>query len=124
MTSASVPQRIIDTGEYVYILTSTRLYVLRTDSLHTLIDTLDGGNLVVAKSGFGLLEKKRLRWFDKRVACSEASCPRIRFAGSIALLKAWSWRPASAGPPSAAHRPGGNELGPGASGGGPPLPSR
>ena len=61
----SVPQRIIDTGEYVYILTSTRLYVLRTDSLHALIDTLDGGNLVVAKSGFGLLEKKRLRWFDK-----------------------------------------------------------
>ena len=61
----SVPQRIIDTGEYVYILTATRLYVLRADSLHALIDTLDGGNLVVAKSGFGLLEKKRLRWFNK-----------------------------------------------------------
>jgi hypothetical protein len=43
----------------------TRLYVLRTDSLHALIDTLDCGNLIVTKSGFGLLEKKRLRWFDK-----------------------------------------------------------
>jgi hypothetical protein len=61
----SVPQGIVDTGEYIYILTGTRLYVLRADSLHALIDTLDGGNLVVAKSGFGLLEKKRLRWFNK-----------------------------------------------------------
>jgi DnaJ domain len=62
----SVPQRIIDTGEYVYILTGTRLYVLRTDSLHALIDTLDSGNLVIAKSGFGLLEKKRFRWFNNQ----------------------------------------------------------
>jgi hypothetical protein len=61
----SVPQRIVDTGEYVYILTATRLYVLRADSLHALVDTLDGGNLVVAKSGFGLLETKRFRWFNK-----------------------------------------------------------
>jgi DnaJ domain len=61
----SVPQGIVDTGEYIYILTGTRLYVLRADSLHALIDTLDGGNLVIAKSGFGLLEKKRLRWFNK-----------------------------------------------------------
>ena len=60
-----MPQGIIDTGEYVYILTGTRLYVLRADSLHALIDTLDSGNLVIAKSGFGLLEKKRFRWFDK-----------------------------------------------------------
>ena len=61
----SVPRRIIDTGEYVYILTGTRLYVLRADSLHALIDTLDSGNLVIAKSSFGLLEKKRFRWFNK-----------------------------------------------------------
>jgi hypothetical protein len=61
----SVPRRIIDTGEYVYILTGTRLYVLRADSLHALIDTLDSGNFVIAKRGFGLLEKKRFRWFDK-----------------------------------------------------------
>ena len=59
------PKRIIDTGEYLYILTHTRLYVLRDDSLHALVDTLDSGELVLAKSGFGLLEKKRLRWFSK-----------------------------------------------------------
>ncbi len=61
----SPPKRIIDTGEYLYILTDTRLYVLRDDSLHALIDTLDGGELVLAKGGFGLLERKRLRWFSK-----------------------------------------------------------
>ena len=36
----SVPQGIVDTGEFIYILTGTRLYVLRADSLHALIDTL------------------------------------------------------------------------------------
>src|SRR5208282_2586021 len=50
----SVPERIMDTGEYLYILTGTRLYVLRGDSLHGLIDTLEAGNLVIAQSGFGL----------------------------------------------------------------------
>jgi hypothetical protein len=64
MTSA-VCHKGSSTGEFIHILTGTGLYVLRADSLHALIDTLDGGNLVIAKSGFGLLEKKRLRWFNK-----------------------------------------------------------
>ena len=59
----SVPRRIADTGDYLYLLTDTRLYVLRDDELHALIDTFDGGDLVVAQTGFGLVEKKRLRWF-------------------------------------------------------------
>ena len=59
----SVPRRIIDTGDYLYLLTDTRLYVLRDDALHALVDTFDGGDLVVAQTGFGLLEKKRFRWF-------------------------------------------------------------
>lgn len=59
----SVPRRIVDTGDYLYILTDTRLYVLRDDSLHTIIDVFDGGDLIVAQTGFGLLEKKRFRWF-------------------------------------------------------------
>ena len=59
----SLPRRIVDTGDYLYLLTSTRLYVLQGGALHALIDTFDGGELVVAQTGFGLLEKKRLRWF-------------------------------------------------------------
>jgi DnaJ domain len=61
----SVAERIMDAGEYVYILTGTRLYVLRDDSLCGLIDTFESGNLVIAQSGFGLLENKRVRWFRK-----------------------------------------------------------
>jgi len=61
----SVPRRIVDTGSYLYLLTDTRLYVLRDDVLHALVDTGDGGDLVVAQTGFGLLEKKRLRWFSE-----------------------------------------------------------
>ncbi len=59
----SVPRRIVDTGDYLYLLTDTRLYVLHGDALHALVDTFDGGDLVVAQTAFGLLEKKRLRWF-------------------------------------------------------------
>ena len=59
----SVPHRIVDTGDYLYLLTGTRLYVLHDDALHALVDTFDGGDLVVAQTAFGLLEKKRLRWF-------------------------------------------------------------
>ncbi len=59
----SVPRRIVDTGDYLYLLTDTRLYVLREDALHALVDTSDGGDLIVAQTAFGLLEKKRLRWF-------------------------------------------------------------
>jgi len=59
----SVPRRIIDTGDYLYMLTDTRLYVLRDDALHTIVDITEDEDLVVAQTGFGLLEKKRLRWF-------------------------------------------------------------
>lgn len=37
--------------------------MLRDDALHALVDTFDRGDLVVAETGFGLLEKNRLRWF-------------------------------------------------------------
>lgn len=59
----SVPRQIIDTGDYLYMLTDTRLYVLRDNALCALLDTFEAGSLVVAQTGFGLLQKKRLRWF-------------------------------------------------------------
>ena len=57
------PERIIDTGEFLYILTQHALYVLRHGSLEAIVDLLDGGRLVMAGNGFGMLETKRLRWF-------------------------------------------------------------
>ncbi len=61
----SVPKKIIDTGDYLYLLTDTRLYVLQDDSLYALIDTYDSGELIMTQTGFGLLEKKRLQWFNE-----------------------------------------------------------
>jgi hypothetical protein len=57
------PRRIIDTGAFLYILTDPALYVLRDGSFEKIIDLHDGGELVMAQNGFGLLESKRLRWF-------------------------------------------------------------
>ena len=76
----SVPRRIVDTGDYLYLLTDTRLYVLRNDALHALVDTFDSGDLVVAQTGFGLLEKKLFRWFreDGRYVGSIVSKAPIR----------------------------------------------
>ena len=59
----SVPRRIIDTGDYLYLLTDTRLYILSDDKLVALKDTFSAGDLVVAQTGFGLMENKRFRWF-------------------------------------------------------------
>lgn len=61
----AVPRKIIDTGDYLYILTGTRLYVLHENEFHALVDTFVGGELIIAQTGFGLLEKKRLRWFNE-----------------------------------------------------------
>jgi hypothetical protein len=60
----TVPERIVDTGRYLYLLTQTRLYVVRENALHALVDTYEGDDLVVAQNGFGLLEKKRFRWYE------------------------------------------------------------
>jgi hypothetical protein len=59
----AVPRQIIDTGDYLYLLTDTRLYTLRGDSLVALIDTSESGELLVAQTGFGLLQRKCFQWF-------------------------------------------------------------
>ena len=85
-----VPRKIVDTGDYLYLLTGTRLYVLHNDSLHALVDTFDGGDLVIAQTAFGLLEKKRLRWFheDGQYMGSVVSKDPIRRVYSTAKVMA------------------------------------
>ncbi len=100
----SPPKRITDTGEYLYILTDTQLYVLRDDSLHALIDTLDGGQLVLAKGGFGLLEKKRLRWFSKQggylgSVLSKDPIRRVYCSAEAMVVETRQRRAAISGPP-------------------------
>ena len=59
----TVARLIADTGDYLYILADTRLYVLTADKLRAVVDVSDGADLVIAQTGFGLLEKKAFRWF-------------------------------------------------------------
>lgn len=61
----NVPSRIVDTGNYLYILTSTRLYVISGTTLHRVVDVPEKTNLIVAHTGFGLLGDKWLRWFSE-----------------------------------------------------------
>jgi len=58
------PERIVDTGDRLFIQTRTRLYVIRGDSLETIVDILGEGDLVLGQTGFGLMSEKSFRWFS------------------------------------------------------------
>jgi hypothetical protein len=59
----AVPRHVAETPSHRYILTDTRLYVLRQDSLDAVVDVFEQGSLIVGDTGFGLLEPKRFQWF-------------------------------------------------------------
>ena len=89
----AVPRKIIDTGDYLYFLTDTRLYVLHSDALHALVDTVDGGNIIVAQTGFGLIEKKRFRWFREDGTYLGSIVTQSPIPECTMLRKGWLSRP-------------------------------
>ena len=59
------PSEIATSGRYTYMLTSTRLYVIKDrDKLVAFLDVFRQGQLIVSEGGFGLLSSKRLQWFS------------------------------------------------------------
>ena len=63
---SNTPRSIIDTGDYLYILTDTRLYILRNgEELVEVIDVMMKEKLIVGDESFGFLGKKFIRWFDE-----------------------------------------------------------
>lgn len=63
-TIGQIADRIIDRGPYLYLLTRTRLYVVKKrEGLLAHIDAFKQGCLVVMESGFGFLGDKKLQWF-------------------------------------------------------------
>ena len=60
----AVPRLITDGGEFTYILTDTRLYVLSGDRLYALVDVFDKGDLMICDSGFALREAKQWTWYS------------------------------------------------------------
>lgn len=62
----TVPDQIIESGQYLYISNSTRLYIIKDkEKLVGFIDIFQQGRLIVTKSGFGLLSDKILQWYTK-----------------------------------------------------------
>lgn len=60
----SVPRHIAETNGHLYLLTDTRLYVLKSDKLSALVDVFDQGELIIGDIGFGLLDSKSFSWFS------------------------------------------------------------
>lgn len=59
------PSEIINVGQYTYLLTSTRLYVVeKRPNLAAFLDIFQQGRLLVTKAGFGLLTDKQIQWFS------------------------------------------------------------
>ncbi|HAW59257.1 MAG TPA: hypothetical protein DCX03_09660, partial [Bacteroidales bacterium] len=61
---ANIPRQLIEVGEYLYILTDTRLYIVDDEkALVNLIDVHNQGKLAVSPEGFGLYSNKSLSWY-------------------------------------------------------------
>jgi|AntAceMinimDraft_9_1070365.scaffolds.fasta_scaffold07291_2 hypothetical protein len=60
----SVPINIFEDKGKTYILTDTRLYILRERMLSVIVDIFDKGNLMFAENGFGLISKNKLRLYN------------------------------------------------------------
>ena len=87
------PREIVDTGEYAYFLTPTRLYVVEgRKKLAAILDVFQQGRLMVTRTGFGLLSDKKLQWFTpsgKKVGEVESRDPirRVRMVDDGVTLQ-------------------------------------
>jgi len=59
----TVPRQVARTLSHLFILTATRLYIVRESELVALVDVLDQGKLIIGNRGFGLLQPKHFQWF-------------------------------------------------------------
>ncbi|MHA1360765.1 MAG: J domain-containing protein [Candidatus Helarchaeota archaeon] len=62
----NVPDSIIETEDSLYIITGTRLYLLKDYKLISLQDVFEQEKLLIAKNGFGLLSSKKLQLFSNK----------------------------------------------------------
>ena len=58
----TVPRQVARTASHLFILTMTRLYIVRESELVALVDVLDQGKLIIGNRGFGLLQPKHFQW--------------------------------------------------------------
>lgn len=60
----AVPRHVAETLQYLYLLTDTRLYVLKGEQLVALLDVFEQGRLIVTDAGVGLLAEKAFTWLS------------------------------------------------------------
>jgi len=58
------PERVIEIHPFLYISTSTRLYIIKHGNLLRMLDIFDQGNLIFTQTGFGIIASKTLKWFS------------------------------------------------------------
>jgi len=62
----SIAEEITEAGEYLYLKTLTRLYVIKNSrEVVALLDVYKKGMLLVSDSGFGLVSDKSFKWFSQ-----------------------------------------------------------
>lgn len=88
----NVPRRIVDRGDFLYLLTDTRLYVLRDQALYRVVDTYEASDIVVDQSGFWLWESKRIRRFGKTgeylgAIVAQDPIRRVYFRSDLAVVE-------------------------------------
>lgn len=59
----TVPRQVARTSSHLFILTATRLYIVRESELVALVDIFEQGKLIIGNRGFGLLQPKHFQWF-------------------------------------------------------------
>ena len=63
---SKTPRLIVDTSDYLYIRTYTRLYIIRNDDeLVDIKDIAGKEKLIVGYEGFGFVGNKFLKWFNE-----------------------------------------------------------
>jgi DnaJ-like protein len=60
----AVPRHVAETTQYLYLLTDTRLYIVKGTQLVALLDMFEQGRLIVSDTGLGLLEEKAFTWLS------------------------------------------------------------
>jgi hypothetical protein len=103
--TGSVPRRMADTGDFVYVLAGGYVYILERGELIRYVDVFGKGQAVIGKSGFRMLEKRRFSWFDRTgefLGSVRAKDPlrRILFTKEGWLLDTRQQRARVEGPPS------------------------
>lgn len=88
----NVPRRIVDRRDYLYLLTDTRLYVLRDEALCQIVDTYEASDIIVDQGGFWLWERTRIRRFGKTgeylgAVVSQDPIRRVYFRSDVTIVE-------------------------------------